>query len=119
MQSVRTYLAEPLRTDPGKKSWIGVRELISTQKKSAGGEWLVEHSPKILASEKKKVATVYYFLLKGSTFFPWTWAPQVAAILLDSLTKKSIKKKSSLDCIHTSATDADLVHDVTDTDCQT
>ena len=94
-QSVGTYLAEPLRTDPGIKSWTGVRELISTQKKkSAGGEWLVEHSPKILASEKKKVATVYYFLLKGSTFFLWTWAPQGAAMLVDSLTKKSNKKKN-------------------------
>ena len=53
-------LAEPLSTDPGLKSEIiSVQELISTpptllkkkkkkkKKKSVGGEWMVEHSPKI------------------------------------------------------------------------
>ena len=51
-----SQLAEPLWTDPCLNSGISVRELISTQKKkeeSAGGKLMVEHSPKILASEKK------------------------------------------------------------------
>ena len=43
-------------TDPGKKSGISVREIISNskkkQKKTSGGEWMVEHSPKIPASEQ-------------------------------------------------------------------
>ena len=43
----------------GIKSGISVHELISTSKqnknkqKSAGGEWMVQHSPKILANEDK------------------------------------------------------------------
>ena len=47
-------------TDPGLKSGISVHELISTLKKSAGGELIVEPSPKILASEEK--ATILKFL---------------------------------------------------------
>ena len=38
------------------KSGISVREQISTKKKKkmrAGGEWIVEHTPKILAREEK------------------------------------------------------------------
>ena len=47
----------------GIKSGISVRELISTSPKKeknksrAGGEWRVEHSPKILASEEKATST--------------------------------------------------------------
>ena len=53
-----SQLAEPLWTDPGIKSGISVLELISIQKKrkkkkTAGGELMVEHSPKILAGEEK------------------------------------------------------------------
>ena len=61
-----SQLAEPLWTDPGLKSGISLRELISTsKKKNAGGEWIVEHSPKFLAREekkKKKEATIVIFL---------------------------------------------------------
>ena len=59
-RSQSSQLAEPLWTDPGLKSGISVRELISTSKikaKSAGGEWIAEHSPKILASEEKAITT--------------------------------------------------------------
>ena len=47
-----------LWTDPGLKSGISVRKLISTykkkiEKKSVGREWIVEHSPKILAGGGK------------------------------------------------------------------
>ena len=50
----QTQLTEPLWPDPGIKSGISLRELISTlkKKKGADGEWMVEHSPKILASEE-------------------------------------------------------------------
>ena len=49
-----SQLTEPLCADPGVKSGIGARELISTLKqKGAGGEWMVEHSPQTLAREKK------------------------------------------------------------------
>ena len=50
-----SQLAEPVWTDPGLKSGITVRELISTskKKKKACEERMVEHSPKILASEEK------------------------------------------------------------------
>ena len=44
-----SQLAEPLLTDPGLKTGISVRELnpyFKKKKKSAGGEWMVEHSPK-------------------------------------------------------------------------
>ena len=58
-------LAEPLWTDPGSKSGISERELISTLKKetkkkkrSVGGELIVKHSPKILASEGKVTINV-------------------------------------------------------------
>ena len=52
---------EPLWTDPDLSSRTGVRDLISTykkKKKSTGGEWIFEHSPKILAREEK--ATIKY-----------------------------------------------------------
>ena len=46
-------LAEPLWTDPGLKSWISLRELISTLKrKCAGGESIVKIIPKILARKE-------------------------------------------------------------------
>ena len=46
-----SQFAEPLWTDPGIKSGINARELISTLKKIGGGKWMVEHFPQILASE--------------------------------------------------------------------
>ena len=47
-------LTEWLWTDPGIKSDIIVLELISTLKEAqSGGIWMVEHSPKVLASEEK------------------------------------------------------------------
>ena len=52
----RQQLAEPLWTGPGLRGVISVRYLISTlkkKKKSAGGERIVEHSPKILARGQK------------------------------------------------------------------
>ena len=56
-----SQLAEPVWTDPGLRSWISVCNLISTlkkkKKKSAGGEWIVEQSPKIL-EHKEKAATI-------------------------------------------------------------
>ena len=54
VRSQSSQIAEPLWTDPGIKNEIGVRELISTlEKKSAGWEYMIEHSPKMLASEDK------------------------------------------------------------------
>ena len=54
--------AEPLWTDPGIKSGISVRELISTSKnktkKGAGGELMVEHFHKILACEEKATSRI-------------------------------------------------------------
>ena len=53
-----SQLAEPLWPDRGLKSVITLRKLISTlKKKSAGGEWIVEHSPEILAREEKATFT--------------------------------------------------------------
>ena len=57
-----SQLTEPLWTDPGLKCGISTCKLISTskkkeKKKSADGEWMVEHSPKILASEEKATTT--------------------------------------------------------------
>ena len=54
-RSQSSQVAEPLWTDPGLKSGISVRELISTKKKkkNSGGEWIVEQSPIILALEEK------------------------------------------------------------------
>ena len=48
-----------LWTAPSIKSRVSVRELIFTlkKKKSAGGEWMVEHSPEILTSEEKATTT--------------------------------------------------------------
>ena len=47
------------------KQWNYARKIISTnktkEKKSAGWEWMVEHPPKILASEEK-ASTTYYFI---------------------------------------------------------
>ena len=45
IRSQSFQLAEPLRTDPDVESDIGVRELISTWKNSAGGEYVTEPSP--------------------------------------------------------------------------
>ena len=50
-------LAEPLWTDPGVNSGISVREQISTLKKSACGELIVQPSPKILAARKTHTHT--------------------------------------------------------------
>ena len=54
-QPQSSQLAEPLWTDPGLKSVISVRKLISVKKKkkSADRDWMVEHSHKILASEEE------------------------------------------------------------------
>ena len=55
---------ESLCTDPGLKIGIGVRELISTSKqttttkRSAGGERMVDSSPKVLASREKAITTI-------------------------------------------------------------
>ena len=58
-QPQSSQLIGPLLTDAGRESGISVRELISTlNQKSAGGEWMVEHSPKILASEKRPLTTI-------------------------------------------------------------
>ena len=55
-----SQLAEPLWTDPGLKSEISLRKLISTlKKKSAGREWIVKHSPKILTHEKKPAPSLH------------------------------------------------------------
>ena len=51
------WFAEPLWTDPDLESGISVRELISTLKSSAGGEWMVEHFLKIMASEEEATST--------------------------------------------------------------
>ena len=55
-----SHLAEPLWNDPGIKSGISVRELISTleeEEKSAGGKWMVEHIPRFLANEENATTT--------------------------------------------------------------
>ena len=48
--SQSSQLAEPLWTNPGIKSGISASY---PHLKSAGGEWIVEHSPRILAREEK------------------------------------------------------------------
>ena len=57
-----TQLAEQLWIDPGVKSGISVRELISTKKKKkekiARRECKVEQSPDILASAEKATTTI-------------------------------------------------------------
>ena len=58
IQPQSSQAAEPLWTDPGIKSGISVRELISTppkkkRKKKAKTGNMVKHSPKLLASEEK------------------------------------------------------------------
>ena len=60
IQPQSSQFAEPLWTDPGRKSEISVCELISTskkrrkkEKKGAGGESMVRHSPQILLSKEK------------------------------------------------------------------
>ena len=62
--SQSSQLTEPLWTDPGIKSGIGVCELISTphppkKKKAQAGiqDWMVEHSLKVLAKEKATTIT--------------------------------------------------------------
>ena len=57
-----SQFAEPLWIDPGLKSGISARVLISAEKKKkrkegAGEEWMVEHSPKILASGEEAIMT--------------------------------------------------------------
>ena len=58
IRSQSSQLAEQLWTDPGLKSGMTVRTNLNfnkekEKKKSAGGEWIVEHSPQILAREEK------------------------------------------------------------------
>ena len=102
---VRTYLREcsptvisahePLWTDPGLKSGISEWELISTlkkkRKKSAGREWMVKYSPKILIKiiwrkkNGKKVEISFFFWWGGGvaqlvehqtgTLLRWVWFP--------------------------------------------
>ena len=50
-----SQLAEPLRTDPGVKSGISVRDLISTFKKKAAGKELSNFS------QKKATTTTWWF----------------------------------------------------------
>ena len=58
--SQSSQFAEPLWTDPGLKRGISMRKLISTLKKSAGGEWIFEHSPKIIAHKEKATTTTSF-----------------------------------------------------------
>ena len=57
-----SQLAESMWSDPGLKSGISVHKLISTlkKKKSAGGDLLVKHSPKILTREEKATTTTIW-----------------------------------------------------------
>ena len=59
---------------------------------------------------------IYQYLSKQNTFLLWFWVPWDVAILVHSLPMKS-KKKAGLWCSWDFATQADLVHDITDTDC--
>ena len=56
-RSQSSQLAEPLWTDSGLKSGISMCDLISTLKKSVGGEWFVEHSPQILTHQEEATST--------------------------------------------------------------
>ena len=72
-QSQSSQRTEPLRTDPGLKSGISLRELISTRKKkSAGREWIAIRSPEILSCEQK-ATTIHHtkFRLSRSNFPSW------------------------------------------------
>ena len=65
-------IAEPPWTDPGTKSGIRVRELISTskkkeKKKGTGGERVVEHFPLTLASEENSTMTDTHWVDKTTT----------------------------------------------------
>ena len=66
IQLQSSQLTEPLWTDLGVKSGFNVRLLISTSSfLSAGRECMVEHSPKMLASEERattKLQIVFRFL---------------------------------------------------------
>ena len=57
-----SQVPEPLWTDSGIKSAFSVRELIST-----GGESMVKHSPKILASEEKVTMNLKLVFLRGKS----------------------------------------------------
>ena len=52
-QTQSSQFTKPLWTDPGLKRRISVHNLISIFFKSAGREWMVKHSPKILAHTEK------------------------------------------------------------------
>ena len=55
-RSQSSQLAEPLWTDPGVKSGIvcaSWSSLWKKKKKNAGGKWIAEPSPKIIAAKKK------------------------------------------------------------------
>ena len=56
IQPQSSQLAKPLLSDPGMKSGISVRELTSTSKTTttADEERMVEQSPKILASKRRR-----------------------------------------------------------------
>ena len=71
-----------------------------------------------------------YFLLQAAMvilsliiwqkyFFIWIWAPGGTTTLVHSLLMKSRRRKKACDVLYACATHASLVHDVTDTDCQT
>ena len=64
------FVREPMRTNPGRKSGISVCELAwsplskkknkkEEKKKGTGGEWIVQHSPKILTSEEKSTNLLF------------------------------------------------------------
>ena len=57
---------------------------------------------------------IYQYLSKQNNFLLWFWVPWDVTILVHSLPMKS-KKKTGLWCSWYFATQADLVHDITDT----
>ena len=57
------------------------------KKKSAGGEWIVEHSPKILSREEK--ATTITILNFGQNDFGLLRASAATRVLLDGYRRKS------------------------------
>ena len=61
-QPQSSQLTEPLWTDPGQKSVIGVHKLVPTlkKKKNAGGGWFIKSYPKILACEEQATTTTMY-----------------------------------------------------------
>ena len=111
-----SQLAEPLWTDPGLKSGIYVRELISTLNKIAGVDWFIKKSsPNILKCEEKppppqpsvKNQSIHpHFLWSGATclsqkchtVFSWFDHSSVLLIMLAPHRHPTplLKKKNSL-----------------------